>query len=71
MKSLTEGQLVIVVDDGAAVDGIVVHVASFLKAEVAVPDDEHGAVFRSVHRKALRERAEPGEHDEALRKAIR
>ena len=71
MKSLSEGQLVTVVDDGVRVEGIVFHVESFMKAVVAVPDaDGHGS-FRTVHRKALAERTEAGEHDEVLRKAIR
>ena len=71
MKPLSEGQLVTVTDDGQTLDGIVFHVESFLKAVVAVPDGESGAAFRTVHRKALAERSEPGEHDETLRKLIR
>jgi hypothetical protein len=72
MKSLHEGQLVAVADgDDVVVDGIVYHVASFLKAEVAVADESGGVAFRSVHRNALRERTAAGEHDEALRKEIR
>ena len=70
MKSLHEGQLVTVTDGDAAVDGIVFQVQSFLKAVVAVPDGETGA-FRTVHRSALSERTEAGEHDDALRKLIR
>ena len=70
MKSLREGQLVTVTEDGESLDGIVFHVESFLKAVVAVPEGESGA-FRTVHRKALAERTEAGEHDEALRKLIR
>jgi hypothetical protein len=42
-----------------------------MKAVVAVPDEEGHATFRTVHRKVLAERTEPGEHDEALRKLIR
>jgi hypothetical protein len=71
MKPLSEGQLVTVVEDGDEVDGIVFHVESFLKAVVAVPDEDGHARFRTVHRKVLAERTEPGEHDEALRKLIR
>ena len=70
MKSLREGQLVTVTEEGEALDGIVYHVESFLKAVVAVPEGDGGA-FRTVHRKALAERTEEGEHDEALRKLIR
>jgi len=70
MKSLHEGQLVTVTDDGQTVDGIVFQVQSVLKAVVAVPDDEHGAAFRTVHRSTLKERG-AGEHDEALKKVIR
>ena len=70
MKPLREGQLVTVQEDGTAVDGIIFHVESFLKAVVAVPDEEGHGAFRTVHRKALAERSRPGEHDDALRKLI-
>ena len=70
MKPLSEGQTVTVIEGGESVDGIVFHVVSFLKAVVVVPEGDGGA-FRTVHRKALSERTEPGEHDEALRKLIR
>ena len=70
MKSLHEGQLVTVTDGDDAVDGIVFQVLGFLKAVVAVPDGENGA-FRTVHRNALSERSQEGEHDELLRKLIR
>ena len=71
MKPLREGQLVKVDEDGGSVDGIVFHVESFVKAVVAVADAEGNGTFRTVHRKALQERSEAGEHDEALRKLIR
>ena len=71
MKPLREGQLVTIADDGAKVDGIVFHVESFVKAEVVVPDDEHGGAFRIVHRKDITERTAPSEHDETLRKIIK
>jgi hypothetical protein len=71
MKPLSEGQLVTVEEDGTKADGIVFHVDSFVKAVVAVADDEGNGTFRTVHRKVLAERTEPGEHDEALRKLIR
>ena len=70
MKALSEGQLVTVAEEGRALDGIVFHVESFLKAVVAVPDEDGGGAFRTVHRKELTERTTPGEHDEALRKLI-
>ena len=71
MKPLSEGQLVTVDENGAQVEGIVFHVESFVKAVVAVPDEEGHGVFRTVHRKTLHEREAPGEHDEALRKLIK
>jgi hypothetical protein len=71
MKPLREGQLVTVDEDGTKVDGIVFHVESFVKSVVAVPDEEGQGTFRTVHRKALHERTEAGEHDEALRKLIK
>ena len=70
MKSLHEGQLVTVSENGETFDGIVFQVQSVMKAVVAVPDDEHGAAFRTVHRGTLKERG-PGEHDDALKKVIR
>ena len=70
MKSLHEGQLVTVTENGESVDGIVFQVQSVLKAVVAVPDTEHGAAFRTVHRATLAERG-AGEHDDALKKVIR
>jgi hypothetical protein len=71
MRSFHQGQLVTLVGDHEALEGIVVHAPSLVKIEVAVPDTEHGSVFRTVHPKLLRERTEPGEHDEALRRRIR
>jgi hypothetical protein len=71
MKAFREGQLVTLVGEGEALDGIVVHAPSLVKIEVAVPDAERGAVFRTVHPKALRERSVAGEHDDALRRRIR
>lgn len=70
MKSLHEGQLVTVTENGSAVDGIVFQVESVLKAIVCVPDEERGATFRTVHRAALKERG-AGEHDDTLRKLIK
>jgi hypothetical protein len=71
MRAFHEGQLVTLVGEGEALEGVVVHAPSLVKVEVAVPDAEHGSVFRTVHPKVLRERSEPGEHDDALRRLIR
>jgi hypothetical protein len=71
MKSFHEGQLVTVAGEPEALDGIVVHAPSLVKVEVAVPDGDHGPIFRTVHPKLLRERTVAGEHDDALRRLIR
>lgn len=71
MKAFHEGQLVKLVGDTGEHDAIVVHSASLVKVEVAIADAEHGALFRTVHPKTLKERSEPGEHDDALRHRIR
>src|SRR4051794_13162976 len=71
MKSFREGQLVTLVGEQDELDGIVVHAPSLVKVEVAVPDAELGALFRTVHPKTLRERSVAGEHDDALRRRIR
>jgi hypothetical protein len=71
MRAFHEGQLVTLVGDGGEVDAIVVHVPSLVKVEVAIADEERGALFRMVHPKVLREREAPGEHDDTLRKRIR
>jgi hypothetical protein len=71
MKSFHEGQLVTVRGDGEALDGIVVHVPSLVKIDVAVTDGESGPVFRTVHPKKLSERSDASENDEALRRLIR
>ncbi len=71
MRSFHEGQLVTLVGEPEALEGIVVHAPSLVKVEIAVADADHGAVFRTVHPKVLRERSEPGEQDEALRRLIR
>ena len=70
MRQLHEGQLVTVSEGDTKLDGIVFQVQGFLKAVVAVPDGEHAA-FRTVHRSALSERTQAGEHDEVLHKLIR
>jgi hypothetical protein len=71
MRSFREGQLVTVVGEGGAHDGIVVHTPSLVRVEVVVSEDEAGPVFRTVHPKVLRTREAPGEHDEVLRRVIR
>jgi hypothetical protein len=71
MKSFREGQLVTLIEDGGELDGIVVHAPSMVRVEVAVADEERGALFRTVHPKKLRERSSAGEHDDALRRRIR
>ena len=71
MRSFHAGQLVTLIGEPEALEGIVVHAPSFVKVEVAVPDTGDGPVFRTVHPKFLRERSAPGEHDDALRRLIR
>jgi hypothetical protein len=71
MRSFRAGERVTVLEDGEPLDGIVVHAASLVRVEVAVPDPGRGPVFRGVHPKVLRERADDGPHDDALRDAIR
>jgi hypothetical protein len=71
MRTFHEGQLVTLVGDGSALDGIVVHAPSLVKVEVAIHDAERGATFRTVHPKMLRERIVAAEQDDALRRRIR
>jgi hypothetical protein len=71
LKTFREGQLVTVEAQGAALDGIVVHVPSLVKVEVAASDPEHGPVFRTVHPKALTARSESQPGDELLRRFMR
>src|SRR2546423_12159291 len=71
MKSFHEGQLVTLVGEGKELEGIVFHASGLVKVEIALPDAERGAVFRSVHPKVLRQRELAGEHDDALRRLIR
>lgn len=70
LKTFREGQLVSVATDDGDVDGVVAHVASLVKVEVAVEDAENGPVFRIVHPKSLTPREKPGPADEALRRVI-
>jgi hypothetical protein len=71
LKTFHEGQLVTVAVDGAELDGVVVHVPSLVKVEVAVEDAEGGHAFRMVHPKVVTPRDEEREADEALRRLIR
>jgi hypothetical protein len=71
MDSLLEGQLVTVAGARSSIDGIVFDVPSARKVVVAVQDSARGPVLRTVDRKAVTERADPGEHDDALRQLIR
>jgi hypothetical protein len=71
MRTFHEGQLVTLVGDDEALEGIVVRALSLVKVEIAVPDTGHGKVFRTVHPKLLRDRDAPGEHDDTLRRLIR
>jgi hypothetical protein len=71
MRSFHAGQLITLVEEPEPLEGVVVHPQSLVKIEVAVAGTDDGPVFRIVHPKLLRERTEPGEHDEALRRLIR
>ena len=70
LKTFREGQLVSVATDDGDVDGVVAHVASLVKVEVAVEHEGHDPVFRTVHPKALAPRDEPGPADDELRRLI-
>jgi hypothetical protein len=70
LKTFREGQLVKVASDGGALDGVVAHVFSLVKVEVAVEEADTGPVFRIAHPKSLTPRAEPGPADDALRQLI-
>ena len=70
MKTWHEGDLVSVTRDGEVLDGVVSHVASLLKIDVALPDPERGAIIRTVHPRVLAERGEAGPDDQALHRLI-
>src|SRR4051812_22446873 len=70
MKPWRDGQLVTVNGGGAERDGIVFHALSLAKVVVAVPDEEHGAVFETVAGTALTERRDPVDADRELRRLI-
>ena len=69
LKTFREGQLVSVATDDGGVDGVVAHVTSLVKVEVAI-EEAGSPVFRTAHPKSLTPRDEPGPHDEALRRLI-
>jgi hypothetical protein len=70
LKTFREGQLVSVATDDGGVDGVVAHVSSLVKVEVAVEEPGSGPVFRTAHPKSLTPRDEPGPNDEALHRLI-
>ena len=70
LKTFREGQLVSVATEDGGVDGIVAHVTSLVKVEVAVDQGESGPAFRTAHPKSLAPRDEPGPSDDALRRLI-
>ena len=69
LKTFREGQLVSVATEDGGVDGVVAHVTSLVKVEVAVEQDGT-PVFRTAHPKSLTPRDEPGPSDDALRRLI-
>jgi hypothetical protein len=69
LKTFREGQLVSLATEDGDLDGVVAHVASLVKVEVAV-EQADGPVFRTVHPKLLTTRDEPGPADDALRRLI-
>ena len=70
LKTFREGQLVSVATEDGDVDGVVAHVTSLVKVEVAVDQAGSGPVFRTAHPKSLTPRDEPGPSDDALRRLI-
>jgi hypothetical protein len=71
MDAISAGALVKVADGGPELDGIVFDIPSNSKVVVAVVDPSRGPVFRTVHPKALSERADAGASDHALQLLIR
>ena len=53
LKTFREGQLVRVAAEGGGLDGVVAHVASLVKVDVAVEQAGSGPVFRTAHPKTL------------------
>jgi hypothetical protein len=71
MESPHPGERVNVTEGGAVADGIVFDTPSRTKVVVAVVDAGRGPVFRTVHPRALTDRAEEGAQDAVLRLLIR
>ena len=70
LKTFRNGQLVTVASADGTLDGVVAHVPSLVKVEVAVEEAGTGPVFRTVHPKSLTPRDEAGPADDALRRLI-
>ena len=70
LKTFREGQLVTVAAEDGVLDGVVAHVVSLVKVQVAVEQPGNGPVFRTVHPKSLTPRDEPGPTDDASRRLI-
>lgn len=70
LKTFREGQLVKVAAEGGDLDGVVAHVVSLVKIQVAVELDGSGPVFQTAHPKSLTPRDEPGPADDELRALI-
>lgn len=71
MQLTSAGELVKVADGGQQLDGIVFDVPSRSKVVVAVVDPARGPGFRTVHPRALSERADEGPDDRALQMLIK
>jgi hypothetical protein len=70
LKTFREGQLVRVATEDGVLDGVVAHVVSLVKVQVAVEEAGSGPVFRTAHPKSLTPRDEAGPSDDALRRLI-
>lgn len=70
LKTFRDGQLVTVASESGAQPGVVAHIASLVKVEVAVEEAASGPMIRTVHPRSLTPREEPGPADDALRRLI-
>ena len=70
LKTFREGQLVTVATEDGDVDGVVAHIDSLVKVQVAVAQHGSDPMFRTAHPKTLTPRDEPGPADDALRDLI-
>ena len=70
LKTFREGQLVSVATEDGDLDGVVAHVDSLVKVQVAVAQPEGDPMFRTAHPKTLTPRDEPGPADDALHNLI-